>query len=194
MSIATLTPPKNWKVLDSASLARFINQNLDGERQDTIIAAAQPNAGGNEVFAILEHKKIGYIQSPSQSQIRLAYVTDRMKEDLEILNNESELQGAERVVWQGFSPQPSFDAATHTLRYGVTLSFGGEQALNLYQVVLTKDGFVVLTIVGKPNRNLSLNDWKIAIAPEYQYQKFNASKDRKAQGNLENALLVNAFI
>ena len=55
--IATLTPPKGWKVLNDSQKQQFINEHLGGV--DDIIAIAVPDGGDGSVFAQLSYRPAG---------------------------------------------------------------------------------------------------------------------------------------
>ena len=164
--IATLTPPKGWKILSHAEQQAFIREHL-GDASD-IIAIALPSGGDGSVFAQLSY--------------------------LDILNQESGLTGKDAVRWKTFAPAPKYDPATRCVEYGVELSVSGDPALNLYKMCLVRNGAIVLTLVGTPTDGLDLNNWVITPQKNRRSARFDQKSDRRAEGNLINLLLMNRFI
>ncbi|SUO95128.1 DUF2167 domain-containing protein [Suttonella ornithocola] len=191
MTIAMLKTPENWKVLSGSTLNQFINEEFGDGRH--ILTAAKPKNQAEGVFAILEHQKMGYIAHPN-SHINTRFIVEKGQDDLKILNEESGLSESEKVRFKGFSPAPTYHAEKHLLEYGIELLFGREAALNLYRIKLIRDGALILTLVGKPKDNLSLTGWEIQVQAGYRYQDYQKGKDKLAEGNLENLMLMNSFI
>ena len=177
--IATLTPPKGWKVLNDSQKQQFINEHLGGV--DDIIAIAVPDGGDGSVFAQLSYRPAGYIRQG-------------ISEDLDILNQESGLTGSEAVRWKSFAPAPKYDNASRCVEYGVELNIGQDPALNLYKMCLVRNGALVLTLVGKPGDGLSLQGWRVTPQDSLRYERFDPKSDPRAEGTIINLLLMNRFI
>ena len=144
--IATLTPPKGWKVLNDSQKQRFINEHLSGA--EDIIAIALPDSGDGSVFAQLSYRPAGYVDE--NIQIDPTRVRQGISEDLDMLNQESGLTGNDAVRWKTFSPAPKYDSANHCVEYGVELTIGQDSVLNRYKMYLVRNGAVILTLVGTP--------------------------------------------
>ena len=188
--IATLTPPKGWKVLNRTEQQTFIREHL-GDTSD-IIAIALPNGGDGSVFAQLSYNPVGYVDD--NIPIDPARVRQGISEDLDILNQESGLTGKDAVRWKTFAPAPKYDPASRCVEYGVELSVSGDPALNLYKMCLVRNGALILTLVGTPEDGLELNNWHIKVQDSLRYERFDPKSDRRAEGNLINLLLMNRFI
>ncbi|WP_225757213.1 DUF2167 domain-containing protein [Cardiobacterium sp. Marseille-Q4385] len=188
--IATLTPPKGWKILSHAEQQAFIREHL-GDASD-IIAIALPSGGDGSVFAQLSYRPVGYVDD--NTPIDPTRVRQGISEDLDILNQESGLTGKDAVRWKTFAPAPKYDPASRCVEYGVELSVSGDPALNLYKMCLVRNGAIVLTLVGTPTDGLDLNNWVITPQNNLRYERFDPKSDRRAEGNLINLLLMNRFI
>ena len=188
--IATLTPPKGWKVLSESEKQRFINEHLGGV--DDIIAIALPDGGNGSVFAQLSYRPAGYVDD--NIPIDPTRVRQGISEDLDMLNQESGLTGSEAVRWKSFAPAPKSDSASRCVEYGVELSIGQEPALNLYKMCLLRNGALVLTLVGTPADGLSLQGWRITPQDNLRYERFDPHSDPRAEGTIINLLLMNRFI
>ena len=151
--IATLTPPKGWKVLNDSQKQRFINEHLSGA--EDIIAIALPDSGDGSVFAQLSYRPAGYVDE--NIQIDPTRVRQGISEDLDMLNQESGLTGNDAVRWKTFSPAPKYDSANHCVEYGVELTIGQDSVLNRYKMYLVRNGAVVLTLVGTPTTSTCKN-------------------------------------
>ena len=178
--IATLTPPKGWKVLNDSQKQQFINEHLGGV--DDIIAIAVPDGGDGSVFAQLSYRPAGYVDD--NSPIDPTRIRQGISEDLDILNQESGLTGSEAVRWKSFAPAPKYDNASRCVEYGVELNIGQDPALNLYKMCLVRNGALVLTLVGKP----------VTPQDSLRYERFDPKSDPRAEGTIINLLLMNRFI
>ena len=192
MSVAQLITPPDWQLLSDSQLQNFIAAEFGADRK--IIAAAKPKSSSS-AFAVLEYRPIGYVDIAGQSGVNANAVASQIQEDLQILSNEMQLSASEAIRWKGFVMQPKFRPQEKTLDYGIAVSFGTDVAINLYRVVLIKNGVVVLTIVCNPQEQASLdNSWQVKISPEYAYANYRAGVDSKAEGNLDNIILMNEIL
>lgn len=189
---STIKAPEGWRILTGGALSSFINDEFGDSGRD-ILAAAKPANGADGVFAIFEHQASGYIERPA-SNINQAFYVQKTQEDLQILNDENGFTDAEKVRWKGFALTPRYDNSKHTLDYGIELYFGRDVAVNLYRMLLIRDGALVLTLVGTPRERLSLQGWSIAPDPAIAYERYQSGRDPKAEGTLENLMLMNRFI
>lgn len=192
MNTATLIVPDNWVVLNEAERRRFLSEEF-GDVSSSVLAVARPKDGKEGVFAVLNRLTVGYVDSAG-GHIDTQTVRAKIEEDLLILNQENGVEGADEVRFKKFSPPPSYDSAQHTVTYGVELSFGRDPALNLYRIRLTRDGALLLAVVGKPSDQLSLNGFAIEPAAGQRYENFNPNADRRSESTLTNVLMMNAFI
>ena len=192
MAIAQLIPPSNWQILNGGDLAKFISEEFDVSRN--ILSAAKPSFPSN-AFAVLEYRPVGYVDVSAKANIDSNAVAAQIKEDLQILSNEMQLSAQEALRWQGFVLQPQFRMQEKTLDYGIAVYFGQDLAINFYRTVLAKNGVVVLTIVCSDKDAVQLNaSWKIQIASEMNYQNYRPGVDMKAEGNLDNVVLMNEIM
>ena len=188
--IATLTPPKGWKVLNDSQKQQFINEHLGGV--DDIIAIAVPDGGDGSVFAQLSYRPAGYVDD--NIPIDPTRIRQGISEDLDILNQESGLSGKDAVRWKTFAPAPKYDPASRCVEYGVELSVSGDPALNLYKMCLVRNGALILTLVGTPEDGLELSHWHIKVQDSLRYERFDPKSDPRAEGTIINLLLMNRFI
>lgn len=192
MNTATLIVPKGWTVLSDAERRRFL-VNEFGDASSSIIAAATPENGKDGVFALLSMLTVGYVDSAG-GYIDSAALRANIEEGLLILNQENGLEGSDEVRFKKFSPPPVYDSARHTVTYGVELAFGGDPAINLYRVTLTRDGALLLAVVGKPSDGLSIEGFAVEPASAQRYEAFNPNTDRRSESTLTNVLMMNTFI
>lgn len=185
--IAKLTAPVGWKNLTGTQLKTFIEEELAGAKN--VQAVAKKNAN---TFAVLEYKKIGYIETKNPN-LNLNYIIEQAKNDIQIANSEYEFKENEKISFQGFSPKPVFNSANKTIDYGVLVNFGKEQFLNLYKIILVKDGYLVLNISCSPKDKINLADFKIEVDKKFNYKNFNPNNDRVSESKLENVILMNKF-
>ncbi|ABQ13858.1 DUF2167 domain-containing protein [Dichelobacter nodosus] len=192
MTMATLRMPESWVLLKNEQRARFLRE-IEIEDEPALLAVAQSKEH-DHAFALLRHQKSGYVVRPEETPIHPQLIRKQTEADLAILNSESALSEAERVRWQKFYLEPVYQAQTRTVEYGITLLFGNEAAVNLYRMLLVRDGALVLTLVGKPSDHLSLADWAIEPKDEMRYERFDPAHDKKSEGTLDNLILMNRFI
>lgn len=193
MKQATLITPEGWTILSPAEQDIFIQTEFGDGAGRNIFAVAQKNQAEG-VFALLDYRQTGYIENPSLQQINEQALIERTNEDLQMLNQENGFSEAEKVRWKGFVLKPRFDDKHYVLEYGVELRFGNMPAVNLYRMQLLRDGVLVLTLVGMPQDQLSLNGWQYQYDSAWDYQRYQASRDRKSEGTLANLMLMNRFI
>lgn len=189
-TIAVLTPPQGWKLLSQNKQKDFIRKTF-GE-MDNIISVALPERGDGSVFALLVFRDTGYIDD--RSAINERWVQKRLAEEYNIVNHEQEFDAEDIVRWKRFVPKPVYDTTTHCLQYGIELTFGRKPALNLYKIYLLRNGAAVLTLVGTPADHLQLQAWKITPDKQFSYERFDPARDRQAEGNLNNLMLMNPFL
>lgn len=193
MKQATLIAPDSWTVLNPSQKNAFIEAEFGDGAGRNILAAATKN-GVEGVFALLDYRQIGYIDSPSIAQINEQNLVAKINEDLQMLNQENGFSETEKVRWKGFVLKPRFDEQHFVLDYGVEMQFGHEAAVNLYRMQLLRDGVLVLTLVGMPKDQLNFNGWQYQYDKTWNYQNYQASRDLKAEGTLANVMLMNRFI
>lgn len=190
---AQLKTTQHWYKLNEAQKKRFIDEEF-GEAGRNILAVAKKHNAHSSVFAILEYRALGYVQHPAQSQINSAKLIEKAKEDLIMLNAENGLQGADSVRFKELVVAPRYIDEEKRLDYGITLSFGNVDAVNLYRFVLCRDGVFVLTVVGAPEDRLKLEDFSIEVPKGKRYEDYQAGRDQIFVGDLSNLILMNRFI
>lgn len=189
--IASLKANDNWQILTDKAQQAFLREEF-GHIDERILAVAK-HKRYRSAFALLSHMPVGYV-SLAQETVDSEKLRENKENELFITNQENGFSGVSALRWKGFSPPPSLDKSIPRLRYGMEIWFGEEAALNRYQHLLTRDGAVVLTLVGNASHALNLDDFSISIDNAYLYRAYNPARDAQLEGDITNLLLMTPFI
>ena len=167
---ATIEIPEGMKFLNGRETDLFMQEN--GNLPDTYLGMISTD--DEYWFVIFEYDPSGYVKDDEKDDLDADEFMKSFKESDEYGNEERLKAGLDTLYTIGWAMEPTYNAQTNNLEYGIILESGrGSRTVNYFTFLLGREGTMKCTLLCNPEDLQT-------IQPDYQSTltgfQFNAGK------------------
>src|SRR5688572_20738924 len=149
----------------------FLDGNTIRERMESVgeptsgdeVGFLRPTNGGWSVY--FEYADVGYVKDDEKDKLDAPKLLNSLKKSNDAANEQRKRNGIPPLIIEGWQQEPKYDAATHNLTWCIRASMQGEPLLNYNTRLLSRKGYMSVTLVCEPDQLQStLTDYNSLLA------------------------------